>query len=138
MDSNKGRVLLIEDEFYIRDLYKGILESAGINVDLAPDGNEGLSAAQSNPALILLDIMLPGLNGLEVLKNLKQNPATKGIPVVLITNLGQEDVIREAFNLGAQGYLLKVHLSAKDLIDEVNKFLNDPHFTMDVNTLPFD
>lgn len=132
------RLLLIEDEFYIRDLYKGILEGAGFSVELAADGQEGLNKATKKPNLILLDIMLPGLNGLEVLRALKKDPNTKSIPVVLITNLGQEDVIKEAFAQGAQGYLLKINLAAQDLIKSVTKYLSEPDFKMDVNTLTFD
>ena len=132
------KLLLIEDEFYIRDLYKEILEHAGFEVDLASDGKEGLERSKLIPNLILLDIMLPKLNGLDVLKFIKGDPTTAQIPVLLITNLGQEDVIKEAFRLGAAGYLLKINLEADDLINLVNKYLVDPTFKMDVNTLTFD
>jgi CheY-like chemotaxis protein len=135
---NNAKILLIEDEFYIRDLYKGILESGGFELELAMDGSDGLQKAQALPKLILLDIMLPGINGLEVLKTLKLDPRTKDIPVVLVTNLGQEDVIKEAFDLGAQGYLLKVNLTAQELVKIVKQFLDNPTFKMNVDRLYFD
>lgn len=134
----RKKVLLIEDEFYIRDLYRGILSVAGFDVGYAINGIEGVKMAQEQPNLILLDIMLPGMNGIEVLKKLKSDPQTKEIPIVLLTNLGQSEVIKEAFNLGAQGYLLKVHLKPGDLVKDVQQFLDNPKLTMDFNSLVLD
>lgn len=133
-----SKILLIEDEYFILDLYKRILEDAGFEVMTAMDGEQGLEKAKLNPDLILLDIMLPGLNGLQLLQKLKSENSMKNIPVVLITNLGQANIIKEAFNLGVQGYLLKVRLKPQDLIDQVNIFLADPVFKMDYEKLVFD
>lgn len=138
MGPTKRKVLLVEDEFYIRDLYRGILSAAGLDVSFAANGNEGLQLAQDNPELILLDIMLPGMNGIEVLKRLKANPATQHIPVVLLTNLGQSEIIKEAFDLGAQGYLLKVNLKPEDLVTQAKAFLANPLLKMDFNSLALD
>jgi CheY-like chemotaxis protein len=131
-------VLLVEDEIYIKDLYVRILEDAGIKVTTAEDGESGLNLAQKIPDLILLDIMLPRKNGLEVLTQLKSNVTTRSIPVILVTNLGQEDVIRHAFGIGAQGYLLKMNLEPEQLIKITQQFLADPTYKMDFNTLNFD
>ncbi len=132
------KILLIEDEFYILDLYKRILMSAGFAILTAFDGEQGLKMAKLGPDLILLDIMLPKLNGIMVLKQLKSDPLTKNIPVVIITNLGQEVIIKQTFDLGAQGYFLKVRLKVEDLVSEVNKYLADPSFKMDYQKLTFD
>jgi len=132
------KILLIEDELFISDLYKGILQSAGFEVMEAYNGEQALQMAKSGPDLILLDIMLPGLNGLQLLKKMKSEKSTQDIPVVLITNLGQEIFIKEAYELGAQGYLLKVRLEPQDLIEQVNFFLTNPNFKMDYNKLVFD
>ena len=132
------KILLIEDEFFIADLYKRILERAGFVVMIAWNGEQGLQMARENPDLILLDIMLPRLNGLQLLKKLKSESGIKNIPVVLLTNLGQANIIKEAFDGGAQGYLLKVRLNPEDLIEQVNIFLTNPDFKMDYNKLTFD
>src|SRR3989338_11668571 len=95
------KILLVEDEFYIRDLYRIILESAGFNVILAEDGEEGYKQTQNLPDLILLDIMIPKLNGIMLLQKIKKDEKTKNIPVVLLTNLGQESIIKKAFDEGA-------------------------------------
>jgi CheY-like chemotaxis protein len=131
-------VLLVEDEIYIKDLYVRILEDSGIKVTTAEDGDSGLNLAQKIPDLILLDIMLPKKNGLEVLTQLKRNVNTSSIPVVLVTNLGQEDVIRHAYGIGAQGYLLKMNLEPEQLIEVTQQFLTNPAYKMDFNTLNFD
>ena len=134
----KKKILLIEDEFYISDLYKMMLESANFEVILGMDGEKGLKLAQSLPDLILLDIMLPKMNGIMLLKKLKSNEKTKNIPVVLLTNLGQESIIKSAFELGVCGYLLKVRLEPKDLSTQVRYFLDHPEFRMNPDTLALD
>jgi len=132
------KILLIEDEFYILDLYRIILEKAGFEVLLAEDGEKGYNLAQNLPNLILLDIMLPKMNGIILLKKLKEEDLTKNIPVVLLSNLGQEEVIKTAFDSGASGYFLKVRLSPDELVKKVNIFIENPNFKMDHKTLVFD
>ncbi len=132
------RILLIEDEFYIRDLYRMILESAGFKVSLATDGEEGYKLAQNLPDLILLDIMIPKLNGIMLLKKIKKDEKTKNIPIVLLTNLGQESIIKTAFEEGASGYFLKAMLDPKEIVSQISRFLENPNLKMDPNTLAFD
>jgi CheY-like chemotaxis protein len=121
---NNKRVLLIEDEDYIRDLYKRQLDMDGLPTDAFGTGREGLDAVKKTPYnLILLDIMLPDLNGLQILKEVKNNPQTKAIPVVLLTNLGQDTVIKEGFELGAEGYLIKSSYTPNQIVQEVRKVL---------------
>src|SRR5438105_3880253 len=90
------KLLLVEDELQISDLYQHILSQAGLKIIAAFDGEEGLKLAQTRPDLILLDIMLPKKNGMTVLHELKSNEQTKDIPVILLTNLGQADIIKTA------------------------------------------
>lgn len=132
------KILLIEDEFYIRDLYRMILEKASFEVFLAQDGQEGYNLAQNLPDLILLDIMLPKMNGIILLKKLKEEDLTKNIPVVLLTNLGQEEIIKAAFDSGASGYFLKASFNPNELVKEISIFLENPNFKMDPKTLVFD
>lgn len=132
------QILLVEDEFYIRDLYKNILETAGFEVILAIDGEEGYNLAQNLPDLILLDIMIPKINGIMLLKKIKNDENTKNIPIVLLTNLGQESIIKEAFTDGASGYFLKVLLNPKEMINQIGRFLDNPNLKMDPNIIAFD
>ena len=132
------KILLIEDEFYILDLYRMILERAGFEVFLAENGEKGLKLAQNLPNLILLDIMLPKMNGIILLKKLKEADLTKNIPVMILTNLGQEEIIKTAFDSGASGYFLKVRLNPEELVKKINLFLENPNFKMDPKTLVFD
>jgi two-component system response regulator ResD len=119
-----NRVLIIEDEHDLRSLYAEILTNAGYNVDQAPDGEVGMDKIKNTPwNLMLLDIMLPGKDGLRMLKEMKENPANKKGPVVIITNLNSEHIIQEAFNLGADGYLIKSEITPDKIIDEVKEFL---------------
>ncbi|HLD11456.1 MAG TPA: response regulator [Patescibacteria group bacterium] len=119
------KLLLIEDEIFIRDLYQKELSRNGYAIVTADDGLEGVKkAVEETPDLILLDIMLPIKNGIEVLKELKKHPSTKHIPVLLLTNLGQESIIREAFSLGAEGFLLKSELVPKQILQELNDFFS--------------
>lgn len=135
MENKKKKILLIEDELFINDLYSRSIAQAGYEILSAIDGMEGLEKANQIPDLILLDIMLPKLNGLEVLTRLKQDPKLKSIPVILLTNLGQEDVVTKAFNLGAQGYLMKMRVLPTDIVIEIGKFLQDPHQVMDLKSI---
>lgn len=128
-------ILLIEDELFIRELYERALLSSGFNVISALDGEEGVTKAKTMPSLILLDIMLPKLNGIEALKILKNDPQTKNIPVVLLTNLGQESIIKNAFSIGAVGYLMKMRITPHELGEKIKPFLSDPNYKMDPNTL---
>lgn len=133
-----AKILLIEDEFYILDLYRMILERAGFEVLLAEDGLVGYNLAQSLPNLILLDIMLPKMNGIILLKKLKEEDLTKNIPVVILTNLGQEEVIKAAFDSGASGYFLKARLNPDELVKKISIFIENPNFKMNPKTLVFD
>ncbi len=118
------KLLLVEDEEYIRDLYKRQLDLAGLMTDAFGLGNEGLAAAEKNPYdLILLDIMLPDINGLQILQKIKQNPLSKNTPVVLLTNLGQDAVIKQGFELGADGYLVKAAYTPDQIVQEIKNIL---------------
>lgn len=134
----KPKILLIEDEYFISDLYKHILEDGGFEVSSAIDGPTGLELAKQMPNLILLDIMLPKMNGVEVLTKLKNDPQTLGIPVVLVTNLGQAGIIKESFNVGAQGYLLKMSLTPEQLVNTAKMFISNPQMKMDLKSLHLD
>lgn len=118
------RVLLVEDEEFIRDLFKRQLDLSGFSTDAFGTGNDGLAALGKNAYdLVLLDIMLPDINGLQILQNIRSNPTTKGIAVVLLTNLGQDAVIKQGFELGADGYLVKAAYTPDQIVQEVKNIM---------------
>jgi CheY-like chemotaxis protein len=103
-----AKLLLIEDDPLMNRMYRKVFASRGFEVDVAHDGEEGLKKVfDFMPNLILLDIMMPKINGMEVLKQLKDNPKTKNIKVILLTNLGIEEEIKRAEKLGAVRCLIK-------------------------------
>ncbi|SRR5258708_36258400 len=121
MDPKK--ILLIEDEIFVRELYEHTLSEAGYKVILARDGQEGIDQAGNLPDLILLDILLPTVNGLEVLKRLKQDEKTSHIPIIMLTNLGQDEIVKKSFNVGANGYLMKAKITPYQIVSYVRDFL---------------
>ena len=120
------KILLVEDDAFVRDLYNTVLTKAGYEIEIANDGEEAVGmAGYKIYDLILLDIMLPKLTGMEVLKELRADGArAKDTPVYLLTNLGEENIMEEAYKLGANGYLLKAKYLPKQLVDEVDKFFD--------------
>lgn len=118
------KVLLVEDEEFIRDLFKRQLDLSGFNTDAFANGQDGLAAISKNAYdLVLLDIMLPDINGLQILQNIRQNPASKNIAVVLLTNLGQDAIIKQGFELGADGYLVKAAYTPDQIVQEVKNIM---------------
>lgn len=124
MAEKKKKILVVDDEDSVREIYRHEFANSGFDVVAAADGEEGLlKAGEETPSIILMDIMMPKMSGIEVLRALKENELTKNIPVLLLTNLGEETIIKEGFELGADGYLLKVSYTPAQVVEEVNKFL---------------
>lgn len=118
------KVLLVEDEEFIRDLFKRQLDLSGFTTDAFGTGQDGLNAIAKNAYdLVLLDIMLPDINGLQILQNIRSNDATKTVAVVLLTNLGQDAVIKQGFELGADGYLVKAAYTPDQIVQEVKNIM---------------
>ena len=118
------KILIIEDENFIAELYSHQLDKAGFNVKIANDGKTGLDFLDRESFdILLLDILLPDINGLEILRELKINNPHSTMIVLLLTNLGQDTVIKESFELGAQGYLIKASLTPYQIVDEVKNAL---------------
>ena len=124
MNPKDKKILLVEDEDFIRELYVRQLTKEGFVVKSAFDGQSGLNSLKSEQFdLLLLDIMLPGMNGLQLLREFKtQNPNSPMI-TILLTNLGQEAVIKEGFELGAQAYLIKASYTPDQVVGEVKNAL---------------
>ena len=126
MEVGKNRILLIDDEDFIRELYKRQLDLAGFQTDAFGLGEQGLVAVKDTVYdLILLDIMLPHMNGLDILKKIKADSRYKDVPVILLTNLGQDNIIKEAFALGAKDYVIKASYTPDQIVEKVRKVLSD-------------
>jgi len=120
------KILIVEDDQFLRELCVKKLEKEGFKATAAVDGSEGLKKlAVEAPDLILLDIILPGIDGFDVLKNVKEDPKLKDIPVILLTNLGQKDDVEKGLKLGARDYLIKAHFTPKEIIDKVKSVLEE-------------
>ncbi len=124
-NANK-KVLIVEDDQFLREFYQELLQAEGFLVDLAQDGEVADQKVQTGGYdLILLDIMLPKKDGLQVLRDLKITPARqKNGPIVVLTNLGQDAIIKQAFDLGAAGYIVKSAMNPDQVLDEINNYLN--------------
>lgn len=124
----KKKLLLVEDEPLLVSLYKETFENEPYIFSVAENGNEALQQVKNDPPhLILLDILLPGMNGFEVLRKLKSSPKTRDIPVIVLTNLGSEETDKDkqlALSLGAIDYLIKSYHTPEEMLKIVRKQLN--------------
>jgi len=120
----KTRILIIEDDVFIMDMYETKFKMAGFEVLRAENGDKGIKVARKEkPDLIVLDIVMPQMDGLEVLKVVKGDSELKDIPVVLLTNLGQRENIEEGLKLGADDYIIKAHFTPDEVVGKVKKVL---------------
>lgn len=121
----KKRILLVEDDMLIAQAYKYALNDAGFEVLLADDGKEALEKIKSDkPDLVLLDVIMPVLNGFEVLERLKKRGLVGKPPVIMISNLGQDGDFLRGKKMGAVDFLVKSNISLKELVDKVKKQLS--------------
>lgn len=124
MIQNKPKILLIEDDMFMRRLYSDVFTLEGFDFATAENGEEGLlQIYKETPALVLLDIMMPNMNGLEVLEKLKIDPRTKNIPVVMLTNLSGKTEENNAIQKGATKYLVKSEYEPKQIVGIVKEIL---------------
>lgn len=127
MPDKKAKVLIVDDDAFLSGIYATKLELEGFEVASARDGEEGLKmAAKDKPDLILLDVLMPKLDGFEVLKRLKADEAVKDIPVIMLTNLGQKEDIEKGMQDGAVDYLIKAHFVPAEAVEKIKKVLNLP------------
>lgn len=123
--SNQKVILLVEDDLYTSDLYKKYLSNANYHVICVADGIKALAQAKAhNIDLIMLDIMLPRMDGFEFLNRLKKEVPDKEIPVIILSNLDRDSIIKEGFDLGAIGYIVKSNTTPEKVVEEVNKVLS--------------
>ncbi|MCK5122598.1 MAG: response regulator [Candidatus Pacebacteria bacterium] len=126
MNSSKNRkILVIEDEATLQRALNEVLSKEGYEVVSALDGLKGLELVQrENPDLILLDIILPKMDGFEVLKKIKENGEISKIPIIILTNLSDVNDIQKALDLGATTYLVKADFHIEDVLKKIEKVLS--------------
>ena len=123
-NNQKPKILLAEDDKFISRAYKDGLERAGFDLVLASDGEEAVAKIKSEkPDLVLLDIIMPLKNGFEVLEEIKKDPAVKDIPVIVLSNLGQDSDITKGHSLGAVDYLVKANFTMAEVVEKIKKYL---------------
>lgn len=120
----KKTILIVEDDADLRALYKEVLQEAGHSVEVAGDGVTGVEKIKNTKwNLLLLDIMLPGKDGVKLLKEIKDNAGWKKGPILALTNLNSEALIKEVFEDGADGYLIKSEITPDKIVSEVENYL---------------
>ena len=118
------KILAIEDDRFLRKLLIDRLLEEGYSVEGAIDGEEGLKKTkESTFDLILLDLVLPGIGGFEVLVSLKKDQNLKKIPVLILSNLGQKEEIEKGLKLGAIDYIIKAHFTLDEIVEKIKKIL---------------
>ncbi|MFA4954729.1 MAG: response regulator [Patescibacteria group bacterium] len=120
----KQKILIIEDDGFLASIYAQKLELEGFEVAFANNGEDGLKLAQKDkPDLVLLDLLMPRMDGFEVLEKLKADQATHDIKVLVLTNLGQKEDVERCMKLGAAGYVIKAHSLPQETVKRVKALL---------------
>ncbi len=118
-------VLIVDDDLTLREMYEEYLKATGFSVISAQDGEEGLlKAKESKPSIVLLDLMMPKMSGIEVLHQLKADNTTKDIPVIVFTALIQDLEKQESFAAGASDYVVKTEVTPKGILEKINALVD--------------
>jgi DNA-binding response OmpR family regulator len=118
------QILLVEDDAFLANIYKTKFEMEGFKVTVAENGELGLKEAnKKRPDLVLLDILLPKMDGFTVIEHLKEDKVLREVPVIMLTNLGQKDDVEKGLELGADEYLIKAHFKPSETVDKVREVL---------------
>ncbi len=119
-----AKILVVEDDKFLRELITQKLVREGYEVREAVDGEDGVKKVEEEkPDIILLDLILPGIDGFEVLAKIKEKPDREDVPVVILSNLGQRDDVERGLKLGAVDFLIKAHFTPGEIIEKVEKIL---------------
>ncbi len=114
------KILIVEDDKFLRELIARKVIDEGFDVSEAIGGEEGIKKIkEEKPDMVLLDLILPGIDGFEVLARMKEDPALSSIPVIIFSNLGQKEDIEKGLKLGAIDYLIKAHFTPGEIIEKI-------------------
>jgi len=117
-------ILVIEDDKFLRELISRKLTGEGFDVLEAVDGEEGIKKIkEGKPDLVLLDLILPSIDGFEVLTRVRDDPAVSSIPIIILSNLGQREEVEKGLKLGAIDYLIKAHFTPGEIIEKIKNVL---------------
>ncbi len=118
------KILVVEDDKFLRELISRKLSDEGFEISQAVDGEDGIEKIkQVKPDLVLLDLILPSIDGFEVLSRIKEDPSVASIPVIILSNLGQKEEIEKGLSLGAVDFLIKAHFTPGEIIDKIKTLL---------------
>lgn len=118
------KILLIDDDPFISDMYLVKFKERGFQVEVAQDGKTGLARLKEyKPHIVLLDVIMPIMDGFEILKKIKNDSSFAGTKVVLLTNLGQKEDIEKGLELGADDYIVKAHYTPTEVVDKIEKMV---------------
>ncbi len=118
------KILIIEDDKFLRELISRKLGNEDFETLEAVDGEEGIKKIkEEKPDLILLDLILPSIDGFEVLSRMKEDPSLSSIPVIILSNLGQKEEVERGLKLGAVDYLIKAHFTPGEIIEKIKNIL---------------
>lgn len=122
---DKKMIMVVEDDIFISDIYDVKLKDAGYDVIMANNGREAIDKLESgvHPDLILLDIVMPYMDGFDVLEAINRREEWKGIPIVLLTNLSQKEDVDRGITLGAKDFLIKSHFTPTEVLAKVQKYI---------------
>jgi len=121
---SKKKVLIVEDDNFVAEVYSTKLLEMGHEVRIAQNGEDGLRmVGEEKPDLILLDIIMPVMGGIEMLTELKGKEEWKQIPVILLTNIGEKESVQKVRSLGVQDYLIKSHFTPAEVIEKIESVL---------------
>lgn len=118
-------ILIVEDDAFMRNLLVNKLKKERFHVDQAASGEEAMEkVAEKIPDLILLDLILPQMDGFEVIQKLKTNPKTSYIPILILSNLGEKQDLEKAKTFGVEGFMIKANFTPSEIITQIHKLLS--------------
>ena len=124
MDTTTPKILIIDDDPFILDMYVLKFKEQGFVVDIAHNGKEGLAKInEDHPDVTLLDVVMPVMDGFDMLQELKKLPVRQSMKIILLTNLGQKEDVDRGLALGVDGYIIKAHFTPTEVVDKVKSVL---------------
>ena len=123
-DSRKIKILVIDDDPFILDMYVLKFKDQGFEIDTATDGKMGLEKIKSfKPNIVLLDVVMPKMDGFDVMKKLKEENESRTFKILFLTNFGQKEDVEQGIQLGADGYIIKAHFTPSEVVVKVKEML---------------
>lgn len=124
MPETRAKILLIEDEEMLANMYEVKFQNEGFDITKALDGASGLELAKTiKPDLVLLDVIMPKMDGFSVLKSIREDAGIKDLTVILLTNLGQDEDVQKGKELGVVGYLVKANVTPAEVVEAAKREL---------------